>query len=408
LALLSEQQRAELKAARPDAMEYLKRGLPYPQRRAEYQAAPDPTGERAQTLQRQQKAWNAYSRLAGLGRRRLRKAQQGLAPDAASSSSSSSRWPRASRQPPWLPFLSEQERAEYDAAQSDAIEYNNRGLTNPQRRAEYQAAPDPTGERAQTLARQQTAWTAYARLGRLGRSRLRAAQQGRAPWPESAGQLPPAPVKEPPWLHFLKAPERAAFDAARPDAMEYQRQGLTRTQRRAAYEAAPDPTGERARTLQRQQAAWNVYNRLSQMGRRRLKQAQQDLAPGPVSGGRRQRASREPPWLRVLSEQERAEYDAAWPEANEFKKWGLPQRQRQDEYLAEPDPTGERAKTFERMREAHQTYERLRSRARRRQQLGQGPPSPDSAPEVDSGGDVLGEQNNLQLKYSDRYRSVHR
>jgi hypothetical protein len=146
-------------------MDYKAQGLDNPQRRAEHAAAPDPAGERAQTLQRLQAAHKTYKRLSKQGRRRLQNVEQGMAPAKG-------------EERPWLPLLNERERAEYDAARPDAISYMQQGLTDPQRRAEYRAEQDLTGERAQTLGRQQKAHQTYNRLSKLGRKRLRDAAQG--------------------------------------------------------------------------------------------------------------------------------------------------------------------------------------------------------------------------------------
>jgi hypothetical protein len=75
-------------------------------------------------------------------------------------------------------------------------------------------------------------------------------------------------------------------------------------QRRAEYLAAPDADGERARTLERQHAAYNVYSQLGLHGRRRLRKAKQGL---PLDC--------EPPWLHLVSEEQRTEYKVVWADA---------------------------------------------------------------------------------------------
>jgi hypothetical protein len=57
---------------------------------------------------------------------------------------------------PWLPFLSEQEQAEFKAARPDALAFQKEGLLKECRRAEYLAVPDLSGELADTLQRLQT------------------------------------------------------------------------------------------------------------------------------------------------------------------------------------------------------------------------------------------------------------
>jgi hypothetical protein len=104
-----------------------------------------------------------YSRLASRGRRLLQKVQQGLP---------------LGREPPWLHHVTEQQRAEYKAVWPDAMAFQNEGLADPRRRAEYLAAPDPTGKRAERLERLQAARNAYSRLARLGRRRMLKAEQG--------------------------------------------------------------------------------------------------------------------------------------------------------------------------------------------------------------------------------------
>ncbi len=235
--------------------------------------------------------------------------------------------------PPWLQLLSKDEQAEFRAVRRDAIEYIKQGFSNPERRTAYMAEPDSMGQRARTLKRLNAAWNAYSRLGRLGRQRLQRVEQG-------------LPLKrEPPWLPHLSATERAAFVAAWRDAIDYIQQGLANPQRRAAYNAVPDATGLRERTMKQLQTAWNTYSRLARIGRKRMQRAQHGL---PTEQG--------PAALKFLGGSERAEFDAAWQDAKEFKRLGLSNRQRRDEYWAAEDPTGERAQTFERLQAAHRTY----------------------------------------------------
>jgi hypothetical protein len=172
--------------------------------------------------------------------------------------------------PPWLPLLSERERAEYAAARPDATAFQKRRLTQPQRRAAYRAAPDPDGARARALERQQAAYNVYSRLAARGRRLLQKARQGR-------------PLdREPPWLRWLSDAERAKYRAAWPDAMTFQNTGLANPRRRAEYLAAPDPTGQRAKRLERLQAARNTYSRLARLGRRRMKKAEPGQAQEQV------------------------------------------------------------------------------------------------------------------------------
>jgi hypothetical protein len=304
-----------------------------------------------------QTARKAYSRLVTVGRRRMRKAQHGLPLE---------------RQLPWLHLLSEQERAEFTAVQRDAIRYEKLGLTNPRRRAEYQAVSDPTEARARTLRRLHTAWNAYNRLAQLGRRRLQRAEQG----------LPQE--RSPQWLSRLNEAERAQLEAAKANAVMYDRLGLTNPQRRAEYQAAQDPTGQRAKTLQRLQKAWNAYNRLAQLGRRRLQKA------GESHETQQRRASAKPAWLHYLTEGERTEFDAAWADAREYKKLGLLDQQRRDEYRAAAESTGEGSQTFERLLDAHRTYLRLSGRARKRRARGMDPLSPENVPDRDNDGEALG------------------
>jgi hypothetical protein len=97
--------------------------------------------------------------------------------------------------------------------------------------------------------------------------------------------------------------------------------------------------------LARQCVAYEIHNRISARARRRLQRSGQSGAPP-----REQRA-----WLALLSETERAEYEAARPDALEYLRQGPDSPQRRTEYLAEPDETGERAKTLERLKAAYNT-----------------------------------------------------
>jgi hypothetical protein len=71
--------------------------------------------------------------------------------------------------PAWLHLLSEQEQAEFKAAWPDALAFEEEGLSMKRRRVEYLAVPDPSGKRALTLERLQTAWNTYHALSRKGR-----------------------------------------------------------------------------------------------------------------------------------------------------------------------------------------------------------------------------------------------
>ncbi len=68
--------------------------------------------------------------------------------------------------------------------------YQNEGLADPRRRAEYLAEPDPRGKRAKRLERLQAARNTYSRLARLGRRRMLKAEhdqlQGQEPPPSES------------------------------------------------------------------------------------------------------------------------------------------------------------------------------------------------------------------------------
>jgi hypothetical protein len=237
-----------------------------PRRRAAYRAARDPAGERAQTLKRLQAAHQTYNQLSKLGRKRLRDAAQGATATAPASAGAPSRG-----ELPWLAHLTDIERDAYEATEADARDYYERqGLANAQRRAELEAALDPTGERAQTLARQHVAYEIHNRISARARRRMQRSRQGGAP-----------PREQRAWRVLLSEAERAEYEAARPDALEYLSQGLDSLQRRAEYLAEPDETGQRAKTLERLKAAYNTVGRLSTKGRRRLELAEPGTAQQP-------------------------------------------------------------------------------------------------------------------------------
>jgi hypothetical protein len=207
------------------------------------------------------------------------------------------------------------------------MEYIKQGLTNPERRTVYMAEPDPMGQPARTLKLLKAALNKYSRLGRLGRRGLQRVEQA-------------LPLKrKPPWLLHLSATERAAFVPASRDAVHYIQRGLANPQCRAAYNAVSDVTGMRERTM-------------AHVRRKRMQRAEYGLPTKKESAA-----------LRFLGGSERAEFDAAWQDAKEFKRWGLSNRQRRDEYWAAEDPTGEHAQTYERLLAAHPTYARLMQRA---------------------------------------------
>jgi hypothetical protein len=146
-----------------------------------------------------------------------------------------------------MPRLASLSAAVFDATWDDALQYRQLQLTKPRRRAEYLAAPDPTGARAQTFKRLQAACRTYERLRR----------RGYPPPPKAAPSPAPAP-RDPPWLRLLDARERAEFEAARADAAEHKKRGLANRQRRDAYRAAAaggDVAGQHAQTVERLRAA---------------------------------------------------------------------------------------------------------------------------------------------------------
>jgi hypothetical protein len=269
LPFLTEQERAELDAARPDARRYKKWGLVHPARRAAYLAAPDPTGERARTLERLHAAWKTYYRLSRRARSRQGHVEQGPPPPPPPSQRAAAQKQQPPPPPAWLPLLSEHERAQLDAARPGAAAYKKLGFADPQRRAEYLAASDAAApsERAEMVERLRVAYNTYNRLTRWGRKRRQKLEQG--------------PAGQPPWLALLNEQERAELAAARPDALRYKGLGLADPRRRAEYLAEPDPTGERAALVERLRAALNTYNRLGELGRRRLRNRAKDKAPQP-------------------------------------------------------------------------------------------------------------------------------
>jgi hypothetical protein len=186
-------------------MENIKQGLTNPERWTMYMAEPDPMGQRARTLKLLKAAWNEYSRLRWLRRRRLQHVEQGLP---------------LKREPLWLPHLSATERAAFVAVWHDAVNYIQRSLVNLQRRTVNNAVPDATGLRKHTMAR-------------IGYKRMQRAEQG----------LPTK--KEPAALRFLGGSEQAEFDAAWQDAKEFESLRLSNRQCQDEYWAAEDPTGER-------------------------------------------------------------------------------------------------------------------------------------------------------------------
>jgi hypothetical protein len=247
-------------------------GLDKPQTRAEYTAAPDPTGERAKTLKRLQAAYNIYKRIGKQGRTRLQKAlEEQQQPGSTSKATAAPRTKRLpAREQPWLALLSDVERAHYDGARADALRYKALGLHSPQRRTSYLAAtPDPRGVRARAVERMRAAYNMFSKLDARARTRLR--KQLLQQQQLAAGVTPQLPRAEPPWLAMLSDSERDEYYAARDDALDYQKRGLTFPERRAEYLAEADPTGERAQTLERLQAAYHTYKKLSSRGRQRLK-----------------------------------------------------------------------------------------------------------------------------------------
>jgi hypothetical protein len=155
--------------------------------------------------------------------------------------------------------------------------------SNPQCCAESKASPTPDGALAQTLKQLHKAWTTYQQLTRLMRRRLPRVQHDR-------------PLQtETPYLELLDEQQRAALEAVRADALEFARRGLSDPQRRADYQSAPDPNGERARRLERLHEARTTYQRSTQLGRRRLRRVEQP-----------------PTWMQrlpLLGTQQRADYE---------------------------------------------------------------------------------------------------
>ncbi len=132
----------------------------------------------------------------------------------------------------------------------------------------------PADERVRRLERLQTAFRTYDRLRARGRARLRDVEQY---------LMPRRAAREPPWLHFLDEQQRAELEAARPGAEQFTQQGLAKPRRGNKYQAGPDPTGERARELQRLSGAYEAYLRLKASGIARQKDAERDQAQRPES-----------------------------------------------------------------------------------------------------------------------------
>ncbi len=85
------------------------------------------------------------------------------------------------------------------------------------------------------------------------------------------------------------------------------------------------------------------------------------------------------PWLAFLDEKERAEFNALQDSSMKWHKRGLNELQVAQEYLAMPNPTGEREATFRRLHAAVNTEKQLRAKATRRRNramAGSSPPKP--------------------------------
>jgi hypothetical protein len=234
----------------------------------------------------------------------------------------------------------EPERVDFLTGQREPLRPQTRRVTDPQRRADHKAVAEPPNQRARAEHLSSTGQNATKQQpAALGRRRLRKRETRR----RRRGAR---------WRDLLTKQERAEFDAAEPGYLEYKRLGLGSEQGRAKYAAEPDPSGERARHLQRMRLAFNTIQRLVSRARRRL--------------GNRPMPSEPPPWFHHLNEQERAEYEAARPDALEFVRQHLELLRVRAEYEAVPDPTGERARNLQRMIQAHRVYQRLGNRGRRR------------------------------------------
>jgi hypothetical protein len=106
------------------------------------------------------------------------------------------------------------------------------------------------------------------------------------------------------------------------------------------------PTGERAATLRRLRAAVNTEVQLWARGTKRME--------GVRKGTKK-------PWLGLLNKQERDAVDAVHDDVKAWRRLKLYDLQAREQYLAEPDPHGERAATLKRLQAAYSTGTRLRA-----------------------------------------------
>jgi hypothetical protein len=334
-AHLSAQELVELDATHDDHREWHRLGLRQPAKQTEYTAVPDPTGERAARLEQLRAAAATYQRLRLRGMKRAREAQQST--------------PVAAR---WRPYLTEQERAELDAVQDDLNEWMRLGLKKAGKQAEYKAAPNPTGERAAKFERLRRAVQTYSRLFYRANTRRK---RGGAIEPKRAGVGRLQKQKQLEWRAYLTEQERTTLGAVDKAAKQWYSQGLDKRKAREAYEAAPDPTGERMATLKRLHAAATAVTQLRRRARRRQARQKRRLHPRPS----------EFYWIAYLNEPESAELDAAHAGVKEWQGRMLDEPEALEEYLAMPDPTGERRATVNSLRAAVDAERRLRSKAMR-------------------------------------------
>jgi hypothetical protein len=349
LAYLDEKERAELDAVQDDLDAWAALGLYRPEAQKKYLAVPNANGERAQWFERLLGARNTEARLREKATLRMKREQAGLPP------------PRTfGDDRPWLAYLDETERAMLSAVQDDVKEWRRRGLHKLPIRKEYLAAPDPTGERAATLKRLQDAVNTEAKLRGKGMRRRKRVEAGK-PLLETVKNQ---------WPAYLNEKERAELAAVQDATKEWRQRGFDKPEVRKKYLAESDPTGERAATLKRLQDAANIEAKLRAKGMRRMNR----VAAGkpPVQTAKKQ-------LLAYLDEKERAELEAVQDDAKEWRQRGFDKLEVQKKYLAEPDPTGERAATFKRLRAALKTHGRLWETAMRRQNRAEAGMSPRKA-----------------------------
>jgi hypothetical protein len=397
LGFLDEHERAAVEAAQADVKEWRRLGLNELATQLKYLAEADPTGERRETLKRLRAAVGTETKLRATALERIKHAAQTRMPapspteatqredgaqasvpalsseeaatglqheqpsmpaqrSAAEAEAGTAHAPESEpaaqhlhtkKRQTWLPFLSEHERAEYDAAKADVREWRQRGLDEPRVRQRYLAAPDPTGQRQATFQRLRAALNTTERLRQRARAREQRARAG------SPAAEPPCDPQ--PWVAYLDEHERAQVYAAQDSIREWRRRGLHNARVEQAYLAAPDPTGERGATYRRLLAAVNTEKRLRAVANRRRARVRLGLPAQKPLGPTRA-------WLAYLDEHERAEADAVRDDAAEWRKRRLNNEQALREFLAEPG----HVELYERLRVAVNAEARLRARAAQR------------------------------------------